>query len=181
MPMLNQQAMSYSCFDRSTDDATTTLIHELSQHLDRKSKSKYARCLFIDYSSAFNTMQQRTLINRLAEYNIPARLQLFVLDFLTDRKQYVRTEIELSSTTSINTGAPQGCVISAFLCVYTNALSLCSTTCKIIKYADDTVVIGLIDNFFFLFDTHNISHFTHHTQQPNTFRDDGVCKTWSIS
>ena len=27
---------------------------------------------------------------------------------------------------------------------YTNALSLCSTTCKIIKYADDTVVIGLL-------------------------------------
>ena len=133
--------------NRSTDDATTTLIHELSQHLDRKSKSKYARCLFIDYSSAFNTMQPHTLINRLAEYNIPARLQLFVLDFLTDRKQYVRTEIELSSTTSINTGAPQGCVLSAFLfIIYTNALSLCSTTCKIIKYADDTVVIGLINN-----------------------------------
>ena len=133
--------------NRSTDDATTTLIHELSQHLDHKSKSKYARCLFIDYSSAFNTMQPHTLINRLAEYNIPARLQLFVLDFLTDRKQYVRTEIELSSTTSINTGAPQGCVLSAFLfIIYTNALSLCSTTCKIIKYADDTVVIGLINN-----------------------------------
>ena len=120
---------------------------ELSQHLDRKSNSKYARCLFIDYSSAFNTMQPHTLINRLAEYNIPARLQLFVLDFLTDRKQYVRTEIELSSTTSINTGARQGCVLSAFLfIIYTNALSLCSTTCKIIKYADDTVVIGLINN-----------------------------------
>ena len=92
-------------------------------------------------------MQPHTLINRLAEYNIPARLQLFVLDFLTDRKQYVRTEIELSSTTSINTGAPQGCVLSAFLfIIYTNALSLCSTTCKIIKYADDTVVIRLINN-----------------------------------
>ena len=69
--------------NRFTDDATTTLIHKLSQHLDRKSKSKYARkyarCLFIDYSSAFNTMQPHTLINRLAEYNIPARLQLFVL------------------------------------------------------------------------------------------------------
>ena len=123
--------------NRSTDDATTTLIYELSQHLDRISKSKYARCLFIDYSSAFNTMQPHTLINRLAEYNIPARLQLFVLDFLTHRKQYVRTEIELSSTTSINTGVPQGCVLSAFLfIVYTNALSLCSTTCKVIKYAD---------------------------------------------
>ena len=91
----------------------------------------------------FIAMEPHTLINRLAEYNIPARLQLFVLDFLTNRKQYVRTEIELSSMTSINTGAPQGCVLSAFLfIIYTNALSLCSATCKI----NDTVVIGLINN-----------------------------------
>ena len=35
--------------------------------------------------------------------------------------------------------------------------------------------------FYFLFDTHNtcISHFIHHTQQPNTFRHDRVYKTWS--
>ena len=30
--------------------------------------------------------------------------------------------------------------------VYTNALSQCSSNCKIIKYADDTVVIGLISD-----------------------------------
>ena len=101
----------------------------------------------VDYSSAFNTMQPHILINRLQEYNIPARLQLFILDFLTNRRQYVRTDTELSSTTSMNTGAPQGCVLSAFLfIIYTNALSLCSEKCKIIKYAHDTVVIGLIND-----------------------------------
>ena len=85
--------------------------------------------------------------NRLSEYNIPARLRLLVLDFLTSRQQYVRTESEVSSTITINTGAPQGCVLSAFLfIIYTNALSLNSESCKIIKYADDTVVIGLISN-----------------------------------
>ena len=36
---------------RSTDDAIITLIHNLAQHLD--GDSKYARWLFIDYSSAF--------------------------------------------------------------------------------------------------------------------------------
>lgn len=131
--------------NRSTDDAIITLIHELTQHLDHG--SNYARCLFIDYSSAFNTMQPHILIERLATYNVPARLQLFILDFLTDRHQYVRTDQEQSSSTTINTGAPQGCVLSAFLfIIYTNALSLCSAKTKIIKYADDTVVVGLIDN-----------------------------------
>ena len=99
--------------NRFTDDAIITLIHEIAQHLD--GDSTYARSLFIDYSSAFNAMQPHILISRLAEYNIPARLQLLVLDFLTYRQQYVRTECEISSTITINTGAPQGCVLSAFL------------------------------------------------------------------
>ena len=131
--------------NRSTDDAIVTLIHDLAQHLD--GDSKYARCLFIDYSSAFNTMQPHVLIERLADYNVPASLRLFILDFLTNRQQYVRTESERSSTLTINTGAPQGCVLSAFLfIVYTNALSRCHPNCKIIKYADDTIVIGLIND-----------------------------------
>jgi len=37
------------------------------------------------------------------------------------------------------------CYQLSFL-LYTPTLSLCSKTCKIIKYADDTVVIGLINN-----------------------------------
>ena len=130
---------------RSTDDAIITLIHNLAQHLD--GYSKYARCLFINYSFAFNTMQPHVLIERLAAYNVLARLQLLVLDFLANRQQYVRTQSELSSIITINTGAPQGCVLSAFLfIVFTNAVSQCSSNCKIIKYADDTVVIGLISD-----------------------------------
>ena len=88
----------------STDDAIATLIHELTEHLDRG--SNYARCLSIGYSSAFNTMQPHILINGLAQYKVPARSQLFILDFLTNRKQYVRTNTEISSTITINTGAP---------------------------------------------------------------------------
>ena len=138
-PIMDSLQFAYQA-NRSTDDGIITLNHEIAQHLD--GNHTYARCLFIDYSSAFNTMQPHILINRLAAYNVPARLQLIVLDFLTNRHQYVRTASEISSAIPINTGAPQGCVLSAFLfIVYTNALSLCSRFCKIIKYADDTVVI----------------------------------------
>ena len=40
--------------NRSTDDAIVILTHALTQHLDQG--SNYARCLFIDYSSAVTTM-----------------------------------------------------------------------------------------------------------------------------
>ena len=63
---------------RSANDAIITLIHALAHFVPG---SSYARCLFIDYSSAFSTMQPHVLVNRLADYNIPIRLQRFVLDF----------------------------------------------------------------------------------------------------
>lgn len=138
--------------ERCTDDAVNIFLHALTQHLDKKCDNKfpsghYARCLFIDYSSAFNTMQPHILLDVLKSYNVPARFQLWILDFLTDRLQYVKTPNEKSPYLVINTGAPQGCVLSAFLfIIYTNSMMLDSDTCKIIKYADDTIVLGLISN-----------------------------------
>ena len=68
------------------------------------------------------------------------------MDFLTNRQQYVRTSQEQSSIITTNTGAPQGCILSAFLFVlYTNDLAR-NNNVKIIKYADDTVVVGLVEN-----------------------------------
>ena len=129
--------------NRCTEDAVNFFIHELLQHLEHPATS--ARCLFIDYSSAFNTMQPHILVKKLASYNVPAKLQLWTLDFLTERSQYVRTSSEISNTIKINTGAPQGCVLSAFLFImYTNDMCLNSPDCKIIKYADDTVILGLV-------------------------------------
>ena len=129
---------------RSTDDAISSLVHFTNQHLD-ESPSNYVRCLFIDYSSAFNTMLPHLLIDKLQHYNVHPNLQLWILDFLTNRSQHVRTDLETSPRININTGAPQGCVLSAFLfIVYTNELCENNKSCKIIKYADDTVVVGLI-------------------------------------
>ena len=44
-----------------------------------------------------------------------------------------------------NIGSPQGCVLSAVLFIlYTNGLIAKQNNCYIIKYADDTAIIGLI-------------------------------------
>ena len=40
--------------NRSTEDAILTLLHNLYQHLDKP--RTYARVLFVDFSSAFNTI-----------------------------------------------------------------------------------------------------------------------------
>ena len=144
LPKLDNLQFAYLT-DRSTEDAINFFLNNVLTHLD--GEKTYARCLFIDYSSAFNTIQPHILLDRLNELGVPPNLQLWILDFLTNRKQYVKTSSGTSSVITINTGAPQGCVLSAFLFViYTNAMKSKNGKCKIIKYADDTVVIGLIDS-----------------------------------
>ena len=63
------------------------------------------------------------------------------------REQRVRINDILSTVLSISTGAPQGRVLSAILfIIYTNELRSRFRNCRLIKYADDTVIVGLISN-----------------------------------
>ena len=130
---------------RDTTDAVITLTHSIQQHLNKLS-SNYARILFVDYSSAFNTIQSHILIEKLNTLNVSVILQKWILSFLTERPQFVKTDVEQSKSLTVNTGSPQGCVISPILFIlYTNELKS-QAEVKIIKYADDTAIIGLISN-----------------------------------
>jgi hypothetical protein len=49
--------------NRSTDDTISIALHTALSHLDKR--NTYVRMLFIDYSSAFNTIVQTKLITKL--------------------------------------------------------------------------------------------------------------------
>ncbi|KAF7641414.1 hypothetical protein LDENG_00282120 [Lucifuga dentata] len=94
--------------------------------------------LFVDYSSAFNTIIPDILINKLSALGLSSLTCRWIKDFLTNRPQIVRVGSHLSSTITLSTGSSQGCVLSPLL------YSLYTYDCSIIKLADDTTVIGLI-------------------------------------
>ena len=50
---------------RSVEDATLFLINTLLSHLDKK--RTYARAMFIDFSSAFNTIQPHLMLRKLMD------------------------------------------------------------------------------------------------------------------
>ena len=129
---------------RSTNDAVVTVIHRIAEHLDKHS-SHTARVLYIDFSSAFNTIQPHKMVEKLEQLQVPAFLQLWLFDYLTGRPQYVRTNHEVSKTLVLNAGAPQGCVLSPVLFVlYTNDMRWNTNNVFITKYADDTIIAGLV-------------------------------------
>ena len=106
----------------------------------------HTRCLFIDFSSAFNTISPTTLCNQLQDTSLnPAVLNL-VYDFMTNRSQKVLTEQGLSLALTTSVGTPQSCVISPLL--FSNYVQHMpkpsSGNFHLIKYADDTVFVELL-------------------------------------
>ncbi|KAI2645940.1 hypothetical protein H4Q32_025291 [Labeo rohita] len=131
--------------NRSTDDVISPTLHLALTHLENK--DFYVRMLFIDFSSAFNTIIPQQLINKLNLLGLNTSLCNWILDFLTGRPQSVRVGRNTSSTTTLSTGAPQGCVLSPLLfTLLTHDCTAKFSSNHIIKFADDTTVAGLISN-----------------------------------
>ncbi len=117
-PLLDPLQFAYRA-NRSVDDAVNMGLHFILQYLDRPWTD--VRILFVDVSSAFNTIIPNLLLPKLTRLSVPTSVCLWITSFLTDRQQLVRLGKFSSSTRTISTGAPQGCVLSPLLfSLYTN-------------------------------------------------------------
>ncbi|KAM9771228.1 uncharacterized protein ACBT44_004310 isoform 3-T3 [Syngnathus typhle] len=81
-------------------------LHYILHHLD--TPGTYARILFVDFSSAFNTIAPDILQQKLIQLAVPASTCQWITSFLTNRRQRVRLGGITSDTRTTNTGAPQG-------------------------------------------------------------------------
>ncbi|XP_017548883.2 uncharacterized protein LOC108425016 [Pygocentrus nattereri] len=123
----------------SIDYAISTTLHLAITHLDNK--DTYIRMLFMDFSLACNTIILQHLIGKLSLLGLNTSLCNWVLDFLTKKPQLVRISINISGTTILSTGAPQCCVLSPLLA---HDFTAKYSSNHIIKFTDDTTVVGLI-------------------------------------
>ena len=120
---------------RGVDDAVLTLLHGAYTHLE-KPKS-FIRLVFVDFSSAFNTVQPHLMGRKLLWMDVNPHLILWILSFLINR-----VNGHLSSSRSVSTGAPQGSVISPVLyTLYTDDCRSTNPGITYIKYCVDTVIM----------------------------------------
>ena len=78
---------------KSVNDAVLTLVHTIAQHLDKP--GCYVRTTYVDFSSAFNTMQSHVLVNKLIQMNVKPSLILWLQDFFNKQ----RTEGKITKCT----------------------------------------------------------------------------------
>ncbi|KAK3521012.1 hypothetical protein QTP86_002491 [Hemibagrus guttatus] len=131
--------------NRSTDDTISHLLHTSLPHLDTR-KGFYVNMLFVDYSSAFNNIIPYTLTTKLQHLGLSPSLCQWISNLLTSRPQAVKIGRHVSVSLILSTGAPQGCVRSPLLYSLYTYDFVATNNSITIKFADDTVVVGLISD-----------------------------------
>ena len=123
---------------RSTEDALLTSMGIISNHLVSHPKHS-VESVFVDFTSAFNTMSPTVLVNKLIEHNIHPNIIRWTHSYLM-----VISNNKKSAVLTISISSPQGCVLSpALFSIYTIDIRSTSNSTFIIKYADDTLIMEL--------------------------------------
>ena len=132
---------------RSTEDAILFMLERLYSHLEKSYCGNYARIMYFDFSSAFNTIQPVVLGRKLLHMDVGNNFIRWIINYLTNRSQYVyiRQSDCCSLTLKSNTGAPQGTVLAPFLFTsYTADIRADNSKFSLVKFADDTALVGLL-------------------------------------
>jgi hypothetical protein len=102
-------------------------------------------CCSLTTAQQFNTIVPTKLITKLRTLGLNTSLCNWILDFLTGCPQVVRVGNNTPAMLIFDTGTPQGCVLSPVLySLFTHNCLAKHDSNTIIKFADDTTVVGLI-------------------------------------
>ena len=72
----------------------------------------------------------------------------WLINYLTDRQQFVKLDDDISNILPISTGVPQGSILGPILFIlYINDLHMASDKFKAILYADDTTLVSTVSAF----------------------------------
>ena len=126
------------------------LLNACAQSANKQPK-EYTATISCDLSKAFDIISHEILTRKLEYYGLRGLVKDWLVNYLTDRVQYVEVEHCISSTCSIDCGVPQGSILGPLLyLIYVNDIAE-STNAKILSFADDTSLYVSdcnVDNLF---------------------------------
>ena len=124
---------------RNTELAATLFVDEIRKSMN---EGCLMGAVFVDLSKAFDTVSHSQLLSKLPSFGINGiELELFT-DYLFHRKQkMVNFNSADSEKHDVTCGVPQGSILGPLLFIlHFNDICDVPRKCKIIKYADDTVL-----------------------------------------
>ena len=136
----NQSAYRKHC---STETATLKVMSDVYQVMDA---GKITLLSLLDHSAAFDTVDHTILLQRLYHsFEMSGSVLLWLQSYLTGCTQYVRFNGDVSSTSVVQRGVPQGSVFGLvlFLLYSAGVINLIEKHgFSVHEYADDQQVYG---------------------------------------
>ena len=124
----------------STQTCLVEIINELHENLDRGYFTGLAK---LDLSKAYDSISHSLLLHKLAQMGLSENSIEYIKSYLNNRKQKTKFKNCISDIELVQSGIPQGSILGPILFVcFTNDLAKeFEEECKIVSYADDTILI----------------------------------------
>ena len=111
------------------------ILEEITKWIDMGSP---VDIIYLDFQKAFDKVPHQRLLLKLKAHGIGDSITDWIEQWLTDRRQRVVVDGEVSNWKSVLSGVPQGSVLGPILfLIYINDLDE-SITSNVLKFADDT-------------------------------------------
>ena len=162
-PLPAQQAFANFAISKSSMRNSCLKVCKDVKNGSKKVHSNYFIVLYcnFDVEWTFCVCTEKYSYSR----SVSPSIVLWVRAFLRDRPQTVCVNSVKSNELILNTGAPQGCVLSPILFpIYTNKIMSNTTTLTLIKFADNMALVARLKDqqslsSYFIFIGHLISWF----------------------
>ena len=124
---------------RLTGSTNCALIYCFNCVAKMLETNSYVRCLFVDFSKAFDMVNHAIVIRKLNSLNLSSFIKNWIISFLTGRSQITRLASCYSTKLAINRSIVQGSGIGPSMYILMESdLHPLSDKNKIFKFADDT-------------------------------------------
>ena len=143
---------------RSKHSTIHPLIHLLNTCAEAENTvpKEITLTVLCDLSKAFDVINHDILAHKLDFYGIRGIVREWIINYLTDRTQYVQFEMNKSECCKIECGVPQGSILGPLLyLIYVNDIAN-STQANILSFADDTSLFLSHSNINSLYQIANI-------------------------
>ncbi|UYV69337.1 hypothetical protein LAZ67_6003267 [Cordylochernes scorpioides] len=127
---------------RANHSTTHQLITVIDFIQTRKSLNEAVGVVLLDLKKAFDMVWHRGLIIKLTSCNFPQKFIRFLKNYLQDRTFSVKVGTYISSPRQIESGVPQGSILSPILFnLYINGIPHIPQ-CRLALFADDTALLS---------------------------------------